>query len=179
MKLPSRLIGLCGPSGSGKTLTCQRLIDDLQRGGIDCCGFISPAVFQGSLKTAIEVLWLETGQKVLLMTAKDVASKTFIGRWQINPEAFDWVNQLLTKAKPCSVLFFDEIGPLEVEQGEGWVRALDILGDGHFLAGIVTFRPALESYFRQRFQDMTIFKIEDAQSAERAICEIKPMLGID
>src|SRR5690606_17150385 len=127
MRAESVIIGLCGSSGSGKTLTCLKLIHELRSAKITCCGFVSPAVFEESQKTTIKVRWLESDQERVLMTPATQTSQLTFGRWQIFPETFDWINQKLAGLKDCQAFFCDEIGPLEVLEGKGWIKALEIL----------------------------------------------------
>jgi len=175
----AKIIGLCGPSGSGKTLLCQKLVKELHEAGVQCSGFISPPVFEGTTKSAITVQWLETNQKRVLMTTVNEFSKNFIGRWQINPDTFDWINEELADLGPCRIFFCDEIGPLEVEQGKGWVKALEFLDEAQFEVGIVTLRPALEPYFRQRYPDMQLHYLDNEENAETVISKVKKLIGID
>ena len=178
MKPESVIIGLCGLSGSGKTLACQKLVQELRNANITCCGFISPAVFEGARKIAINVRWLESGQERTLMTPNTQASQEIIGKWQIYPEAFEWINQKLKDVHDCQAFFCDEIGPFEVLQGKGWIKALEIVDKRKLPLSLITFRPSLRQFFEQRYPDMIIYDINDVDCSKSVITEIKHLFGI-
>lgn len=175
----STVIGLCGSSGIGKTLTCQKLVLELRHKGITCCGFISPAVFEGNQKIAIKVQWIESGEERVLMTPASETSQLKFGRWQLHQDAFSWIEQELRSLQDCEVVFFDEIGPLEVLEGKGWVKALDILDERRNGICIITFRPALQDYFRQRYPDMSLYDLEQQNDGERVFDDVKRLIGIN
>lgn len=179
MTSKATIIGLCGSSGSGKTLACQKLVQELRTGNLACCGFISPAVFEGSRKTAIKVQWLQSSDERLLMTPVTEESQLTVGRWQIHPDAFGWVDQKLSKLMECQAFFCDEIGPLEVLEGKGWVKALDIVDARKFDLYILSFRPSLQEFFRKRYPEMTIYDLESTGVEEKVICDVKSLFNLD
>ena len=179
METKSTIVGLCGFSGSGKTQTCLKLIKELRAEGIQCGGFISPAVFEETKKTAIKVQWLESGQEQVLMTPYTEESQQTVGRWQICPDAFEWVDQKLADLKDCQAFFCDEIGPLEVLQGKGWIKALEILDERKYALNVVTFRPTLRDFFSQRYPEMVVYDLESTDNDEKVLRDIKDIFGID
>jgi nucleoside-triphosphatase THEP1 len=178
MKARKTIIGLCGSSGSGKTQTCKKLVKVLRGVNKQCCGFVSPAVFEGSKKTAIKVQWLESGDERVLMTPVTEESQLTVGRWQIHQDAFEWIDQKLSDLKECRAFFCDEIGPLEVEQGKGWIKALEIADKRKYSLNVVTFRPTLRDYFCQRYPDMMIYDLESEFDDERIAKDVKEIFGI-
>jgi len=178
MRPKSIILGLCGSSGSGKTQTCLKLVKELRAEGIECGGFVSPAVFEGALKTAIRVQWLESGQERVLLTPVTEESQQTVGRWQIQPDAFEWINRNLANLKECQAFFCDEIGPLEVLQGKGWINALEILDERRYALNVVTFRPTLRDFFNQRYPDMTIYDLESTDNYEKIVRYVKKIFGI-
>jgi len=178
MKARKTIIGLCGSSGSGKTQTCKKLVQALRGVNIQCCGFVSPAVFEGSKKTAIKVQWIESGDERVLMTLITEESQFTVGRWQIHQDAFEWIDQKLTCLKECQAFFCDEIGPLEVEQGKGWIKALEIVDKRKYSLSVVTFRPTLRDYFSQRYPDMMIYDLESEFDDEKIAKNVKEIFGI-
>ena len=173
------IIGLCGTSGSGKTLTCQSLVKELRCEGVTSCGFISPAVFENTEKTSIKVQWLESGEERILLTPLTDASELAVGRWQIHADAFAWIDQKLKGLQTCQAFMCDEIGPLEVLEGKGWVKALDIVDEGKFGLYVITFRPSLREYLEQRFPDMTVYDLDQKDNHENVILDVKKFFGID
>lgn len=175
----STIIGLCGSSGSGKTRACQMLVRDLTSRGVGCCGFISPAVFVASEKTGINVRWLESNHEEVLMTLATATSQVTFGKWQVFPETFEWIIHQLDDMKACQAFFCDEIGPMEVLDGKGWIRALDIVDERRCVVNVITFRPTLKDYFSQRFPDITIFDL-DHDGVENQISNlVNGLFGID
>lgn len=178
MKTHSVIVGLCGSSGSGKTLTCTQLIRVLKSEGITCGGFTSPGVFEGTKKSGIMVQWLESGQERVLMTPVTETSQSTFGRWQVYPETFEWINQNLVHLCDCRAFFCDEIGPMEVLEGKGWVAALNIVDERKFDLNVITFRPSLQDYFRQRYPEMSICDLDQKGSSENALRDVKNLFGI-
>lgn len=175
----STIIGLCGFSGSGKTRACQILIKELTSRGIGCCGFISPAVFEASQKTAIKVRWLETNQERVLMSLATAASQVTFGKWQLFPETFEWINQQLDDLKGCQAFFCDEIGPLEVLEGKGWRKALDVVDERKCALNVITFRPTLRDYFSLRYPDINIFDLNSDGVEKQLNNLLDGLFGID
>lgn len=112
------------------------------------------------------------------MTAITEASITTYGRWQIHPETFEWINQNLVHSIKCQAFFCDEIGPMEVLKGEGWVNALDIVDERKHDLSVITFRPSLQGYFRQRYPDMTIYELEPKGDNKNTLRDVKNIFGI-
>jgi nucleoside-triphosphatase THEP1 len=179
MNPKAAIIGLCGSSGSGKTLTCQRLVQELRNVNVNCCGFVSPAVFEGTTKTAIKVKSLESGDEQVLMTPVTAESQLTVGRWQIHPDAFEWIDKMLTSLKVCQAFFCDEIGPLEVLERKGWIKALEIVDERKFDLNVLTFRPSLRDFFLKRYPEMTIYDLDTSGNYEKVICDVKSLFGID
>ena len=50
----------------------------------------------------------------------------------------------------------DEIGPLELDRGRGWVNALDVLCAGQFGLAVVVVRPSLVDAFRAAMGDVPL-----------------------
>ena len=173
-----KIVGLCGTSGSGKTLTCQKMVAELRSAGVGCCGFISPAVFEKTEKTAIKVQWLESGEEHILLSSVTPESQLRFGRWQIHPDVFDWINHKLESLQYCKVFLCDEIGPLEVLEGKGWVGALDFVEERKFELTVISFRPSLREYFEQRFQNMTIYDLDQPGSHEKVMMDVRKIFSI-
>ncbi len=112
------------------------------------------------------------------MTPATQTSQLTFGRWQIFPETFDWINQKLAGLKDCQAFFCDEIGPLEVLEGKGWIKALEILNKMECELKVVTFRPSLREFFDQRFPEMKIYDLDIQNEDEKVIRDVKGIFGI-
>lgn len=142
-----RIAVLSGPIGSGKTTTCRYLVELARQRGLDCAGVISPARFKGGVKVGIDALDVRTGQSRPLAEADDSPADLCTARYRFDADAMAWGVTILDTACPCDVLLVDELGPLELERGQGWVNALDVLRASQFTQGIVVVRPALLDAF--------------------------------
>ena len=47
---------------------------------------------------------------------------------------------MLSQAESCDLLVIDEVGPLEVERGKGWVSAFDVLRAGDYVLALLVVR---------------------------------------
>lgn len=141
------IVILTGERGSGKTTTCRQLAETLRQRGLDCAGIVCPARFESTRKVGIDLLNLRTGECRPLAEIDDQPAALRTGVHRFNEEAIDWGKSCLEAACPCDVLIIDEIGPLELEQGQGWANALDVLRIRQFDLAVVVIRPALVDIF--------------------------------
>ncbi|MCC7205748.1 MAG: hypothetical protein IT323_00485 [Anaerolineae bacterium] len=142
-----RITVLTGEKGSGKTTLCQRILEGALQRGLDAAGVLSPARFDGDVKIGIDVLEVRTGERRALAEADDHPGVLRTHRYRFDPESVLWGAECLAAACPCDVLIVDEIGPLEVERGQGWANALDILRAGRYGLAVVVVRPGLLDAF--------------------------------
>jgi nucleoside-triphosphatase THEP1 len=63
--------------------------------------------------------------------------------WDFEPGVFAWASAVLSRATPCDLLVIDEIGPLELLGGRGWVTALHVLRSRAHGSALVVCRPGL------------------------------------
>lgn len=135
---------LTGKIQSGKTNLCLAVSEAARQQGLQLGGLISPAVFNGGKKTAIDVLDLKTSRRRKLAELKGhQTSELETIRWSFLPEAIEWGNRALLKAVPCDLLIIDELGPLEFYRDKGWVNAFSILESGNYQAALLVVRPSL------------------------------------
>lgn len=140
----AEIILLTGDLQSGKTNLCLEIYELARETGVRVRGVISPAVFEGDTKTAIEVLDLKSGiRKRLaeLRTDQDIGLET--RRWSFFPEVVEWGNRILLEAVPCDLLMIDELGPLEFQREQGWLNGFTAIESGDYQAAILVIRPSL------------------------------------
>jgi nucleoside-triphosphatase THEP1 len=147
---------LTGPLGSGKTSACRQLADVARQHGLDCAGVVCPARFDGAHKVGIDLLNLRTGECRLLAVADKQPSELRTTRYRFDVDGMAWGASILDTACPCDVLIVDEIGPVELERGQGWVNALKILREGQFDLAVVVVRPGLVDAFRAAMGDVPL-----------------------
>lgn len=155
------LLGLTGKSGMGKTQLCLRLIAEARKMGWNLFGFYCPAIFKNGVKTGIEVRLLPGEEKSQLADSITHEGWLEFGRWWMNPEAFSMVNRHLERFTGTDVLICDEIGPAETEKNMGWPKALHLLKQERYRLAVVSFRPALQNYFLDKFPRIQIINLEE------------------
>ena len=138
------IILLTGQLQSGKTNLCLDIYKLAQEARVRVGGVISPAVFEGGNKTAIDALDLKSGTRkrlAELRTSHQTDLET--QHWSFYPKVVDWGNKKLEEAVPCDLLIIDELGPLEFQRSEGWVKGLDVIENGQFSTALIVVRPSL------------------------------------
>ena len=74
--------------------------------------------------------------------------------WHFYADGLAWGREILQHATPCDVLIIDELGPLELVRGQGWVIGLDVLRGGGYRLALVAVRPSLLLRFGERLGDI-------------------------
>lgn len=142
----SSLWVLTGGRGAGKTVHCAALAEQASIAGWDVAGLLSPGIFKDGVKTGILTQDLRTGESRPLarLSTLNVEGSTFnvqLGSWLFDPSVIAWGNQILQSRQPCDLFIVDELGPLEISRGEGWVNAFDALREVRYRLGVVVIRP--------------------------------------
>lgn len=143
---------LTGEREVGKTYICQRVVEEAERRGFSCAGVLSPALFDGQEKVGISLIDVASGEERSLATADDTPHGVRWGKYRFVPSSLAWGAELLAEAIPCDLLVVDELGPLELESGQGLVSALDVLAQGGFSLALVVVRPALLDEMKGRLK---------------------------
>jgi len=133
---------LTGGRNSGKTLICNDLAAEAHARDMDVAGILT-SLSGPEPQAPREVIDLRTGASRFFGAPSRSGGDPLTPGWSIRQEVFDWANEVLRAAVPCDLLIIDEIGPLELEGGRGWVVALEILREGRFGAALVVCRPNL------------------------------------
>ena len=152
MILMDRIILLTGERGVGKTHVCERVVEEARSRGFSCAGVLSRALFEGQDKVGINLVDVASGEERPLASADDVPGEVRWGRYRFVASSVAWGTEALAKASPCDLLVVDEVGPLELERGQGFAMALDVLAKGSFALGLVVIRPALLDRVAGRLQ---------------------------
>jgi nucleoside-triphosphatase THEP1 len=169
-----KLALLTGSSGSGKTAFCKRMVDRARAEGMPTAGLLSPAVFKAGRKVAIDLQDLRSGERRRLATRRDEASEIksegpATGDWQFHLETLDWGNRMLERLlgdlDDLRLLVLDELGPLELQCGEGLQSGLTLIdawvreGRPGGLACVVV-RPALIPQAQERWPQGRVFEVK-------------------
>jgi nucleoside-triphosphatase len=176
------LTTISGPSGSGKTTLCLRLAEQALLVDLDCAGLISPARFEGDRKTGIDLLDVRSLARQPLAHLDTVPGKLRTGAFRFDLDTVQWGVQLLKTACPCDVLIIDELGPLELERGQGWTNAIQVVGSAQFQLAVVVVRPNLIQDFRHflgsgrpTFRSESTLVLPDLDAERQAFQQIKQL----
>jgi nucleoside-triphosphatase THEP1 len=110
---------------------------------MSCGGLFCPARFDADRKIAIDVVDVRDGERHPLAALSGGPDAIVLGPWRFDPAATAWARARLERACPCDLLLVDEIGPLEMDRGQGWPSALDVLRSGDYGVAVVVVRPSL------------------------------------
>jgi nucleoside-triphosphatase THEP1 len=162
MESLSRAILLTGERGVGKTTTCQAVADLARHRGYQPGGVITPAIYDGrGTKLGFEAVDVGNGERWPL--ARTDPSTTLqrgsgqgsghrrelggprVGSYSFDPDGLARALRVLRSAATagCDLLMVDEIGPLELEQGQGFAPILDLLPVEGLTHTLIVVRPAL------------------------------------
>ncbi len=164
---------MTGERGAGKTAFCRALVQAV--GGLpeppDVAGLISPGVYAGGEQVGIDAEDLRTGRRrrlASLRTPGEPASSPSTKLWRFDAEALAWGNGVLRSATPCGLLVIDELGPLEFEEGQGWLAGPAAVDSGAFTAAVVVVRPRLLAEARRRWPGAGVVEAAGAAGVAEA-----------
>jgi nucleoside-triphosphatase THEP1 len=169
-----RLI-LTGETGCGKTRTCKGVADGLRGRGWRVAGVISPAVWMADQKVGIDVLDLRSGEVRRLAEragGEGEAAGPATPGWRFHAATLAWCNSLLANAGDPDLLVIDELGPLELEQGQGLMQGMQAADAGRFRMGLLVVRPRLLPLARTRWPDALILALEDPTEVPGRVHEV-------
>ncbi|HIC93478.1 MAG TPA: DUF2478 domain-containing protein [Anaerolineae bacterium] len=155
---------LTGGIGIGKTTVCRRVVELARRRGYTCGGLLSLSLLdEGGAKVGIEALDLASGRRRLLARADRDLGGPRTEHYSFDAAALAWANSVLIGAVKagCDLLVVDEVGPLELERGEGLAPALAELGG--VPRALVVVRDALLGELRRRLRghELAVFAVDE------------------
>jgi nucleoside-triphosphatase THEP1 len=166
---PSILI-ISGHRASGKTTFCKQIVKILRSNGLDIAGLLSLPVIKQGEEIAKDAFDIRSGVRRNLGSVRlhcRATTEVQTGRWTFDTKTLDWCNTIFQSSIPCDFLVIDEIGPLEFNQGQGFIEALTALDSGEFIYGVVVIRSHLLAAALQRWPTAEIIEITDAIHAEQ------------
>lgn len=179
MKETQRWI-VTGEIGAGKTLFCMEIVELARREDLSLGGLISPGVFEDGRKVGINVVDLKRQQtRRLANPRKEGVSGPSTKGWSFVEGSVAWGNRMLGEAVPCDILIIDELGPLEFERGEGWVKGLTILDEGDFEVGLVVIRPHLLDQALERWPSAKRIEIFPASDIPRRAKDVFQRFAVE
>jgi hypothetical protein len=138
-----------GERGAGKTAALLRARQAALAAGLRTGGFLSVARFAAGEKVGIDVMDAASGAlHPLAEVGEGGALRT--GRYRFHPAGIAAGLRFARAGQGADVFFADELGPLELERGEGWAETLPIIAARAFGVGLVVVRPSLLAGVRAR-----------------------------
>ncbi len=137
--MSAHIVILTGERGAGKSTVCRETIALAQARRYTCGGVLTLSRPNG----ALDVLDVHSGYVRRLTLEPDVSPAVIQGCFHFDPETLAWGSDALAHATPCHLLVVDELGPLEIERGRGWLKAFDVLRRTDFGLALVVVRPEL------------------------------------
>lgn len=133
------LLLLTGTTGAGKSTVCLRLAALCREQGHTPAGIVTQS--DGPRRYLLD---LASGEQQLLAADGEALAGPRWGRFSFCQEALDWGNEAVRRAVegPADLVLLDEVGPLELIAGAGFLPALERLL-GSEKAGLIVVRPAL------------------------------------
>lgn len=134
-----RIIMITGERRTGKTTLCLKLSEQLRRHGLTVSGMITQ---QPEPHTLVSTE-LRTGHRHTLTHPFDSPQGIALTHFRINPETMVRSARGVQRSFPTQVFILDELGPLELVRGEGWVEVLSLLKSGTYVVALIIVRPTL------------------------------------
>jgi len=175
MTLQPSILIISGARASGKTTFCTRIAKTLQSNGWDVAGVLSLPIIEHGEQVAKDAFDIRSGVRKILarINFQDTATnEAQTGRWIFDTKTLTWCNAVFHSSIPCDFLVIDEIGPLEFNQGQGFLEALTALDSGKYLFGIAVIRPGLLETAMQRWPTAKIIEITDPNHAEQQALQL-------
>lgn len=130
---------LTGERGIGKSTVCRETVSLARERAYTCGGLITLS----QPGDRLDLFDVRSGNTHQLTLEGDAERAILQGRFRFDPQALAWGNRVLAHATPCHLFVADEVGPLELEQKEGLIKAFDVLLIGNYRLGLVVIRPEL------------------------------------
>jgi len=177
---PARLL-VTGERGAGKTVFCRALVEAVRSlpGPPAVAGVVSPRVYEDGEQVGIDVEDLRTGRRrrlAMLRSPGEPALSEATKLWRFDEEALAWGNEVLRSAAPCDLLVVDELGPLELEEGRGWLGGLETVDSGAFTAAAVVVRPRLLPEALRRWPAAGVLEMAGPAGAAAAAARVAQRL---
>ena len=120
-------------------------------------------MFEDGFKIAIDVQDVLTGERRRLAELREqIETDLETKRWSFHSEVVSWGNNVLSKALPTEILIIDELGPLEFNRAQGWVKAIDAIDSGEFQTALLVIRPSLVQQASRRWKITRIIDLSGA-----------------
>ena len=168
-----RILIVSGERKAGKTAFCLELASQAASQELSLAGIISRSRFlMGSENGKIAWDLAGGGTRLLASTVPGELTGGGIGPWTFDADALAWVNGCFASIADCDLLLVDELGPLELEQGQGWQAALSALQRVPFKLAAVVIRPVLVAKGQQLFPGAKVLEINSDSDIPALAAEV-------
>jgi nucleoside-triphosphatase THEP1 len=179
-KAGPRFFVITGERGAGKSVVCARLAALLAQREVTLGGIVTERGAPGEGRVAVDLATgerrpfgkQETGWVDALPRepggdeppgsghAPGVADP-LTPSWVFDDDVFRWGNEVFDRAGDRDVVMVDELGPVEILGGRGWVHAVERLKAGDYKAAVVVCRPGLLEEFTALvgWQPQAVFEV--------------------
>lgn len=138
------VVVLCAGPGVGKTTWCIGLAATARARGLGVAGLVTPSERGAGARRWAEDL--RSGQRRLLAREDaDASSHPDTPRWLLFDDVLQWGDARLREARETDVLVIDELGPVELVRGRGWLAGATEALRGTSRLAVVAVRPLLLS----------------------------------
>ena len=155
------IILLSGDRSVGKSTTCQKLVALARRRGKTIGGFLSIALFdEHGDKLGIKLADPRTGEERHLASIADNLGGPVVGIYHMSAETLSWGTTLALSSieGKLDLALIDEIGPLELNQGEGFAGILPMLYEVSDVNCLIVVRPELIDELERRLKATVIVR---------------------
>ncbi|MBN1922941.1 MAG: hypothetical protein JW892_16950 [Anaerolineae bacterium] len=133
------VILLSGTRQVGKSTLCQKLVARWLESGVGVAGLLTTHTGFHDL----EVREIHTGVQYPLTLPYEAGPEGELGRFRMDDAALARGLISLKQVLPTSVLIVDELGPLELKLGKGWLPVLEWLRTDCCRIAVLVIRPEL------------------------------------
>jgi len=132
---------LSGKTSAGKSTICRETVRFLTDRGVSCGGVVCEKTESGE----IIVEDAGCGEQMLLATP-GTSGTLHVCHYSFDPAAMDFAVSAIERGRDASVLFVDELGPLELTGG-GLMNAIDLIRTGEARQCLAVIRRELVPAF--------------------------------
>ncbi len=167
---------ITGSRGVGKTTLLLKLIEELKNKGTPSSGIMTPAVYNDNGdKVGFYALNVANDKQWELGRSDKLLSGPSYGPFSFSETGFIKANEILKHAltKGSEDVFFDEIGPLELEKGYGFSPILSLISSFNINRNLyLVIRRSLIDEFIQRFLGQKEYRIVEITYNNRGIINL-------
>ena len=134
-----QIVLITGERQVGKSTLCRSLVQQWQASGTQVSGLLT----QRTGPHDLEVTEIRTGAQYPLTLPFSNRNGLLLPNFTMDPQAMARSAQALADSFPTQTLVLDELGPLELNMGQGWAAATDLLQHEPYRTAFIVIRPEL------------------------------------